>query len=178
MIPSVQECAANAIDSISLALSGEQILYSNSLGRITTDCLVLRNGDGRSTAIFSHRATSGIRTLKQSHLALLAIAFGFFFIAAAALWSKDGNGAGIPAVFLGLLFLLGYWGTQSACVVVSIGSERIQSIHGSVAEAVGLITRLELMDTAVDARAASACRRPGQIMSLATKHGTDPAVLV
>jgi hypothetical protein len=64
---------------------------------------------------------------------------GLFIVAAAATYSKDGGGAGLPMGLLGVAFAAGYRGSRKASVLFLIDNEILETPTGSRAQAEELV---------------------------------------
>jgi hypothetical protein len=135
-------CQQNTATMIAEALSEEQIRFSNAVATLLTGCVVIRNRDGHSHTVVSVPQISKVRVSKSSRLALLTIAGASFIVAAAALCSKDGAGAEIPAALLGLFFLFAYLGSRRASITIFLGADAIRSVDGKVPEATAVAAAL------------------------------------
>jgi hypothetical protein len=116
---------------------------SNPLATITQDCIVIRDSTKHSHTIIGVSCLSGIKRISITHPCLLVFASALFVIAAAALYSKEGDGAGTPACLLGLAFALGYWLSRKAAVAFLTGSAATETSTGSPSEAAALISTVE-----------------------------------
>jgi len=124
------------------ALSGEEILESNSLATVTENCVVIRGVDGRSQMLISLSSLSSVKILKVAHARLLVISSGLFILSAAAFCSKEGDGAGIPIALVGIVFVIAYLMTRKAYLAFTIGRDQTYSRPGTLAEASMLATAL------------------------------------
>jgi len=123
------------------ALTGEQIVASNSLATLTENCVVIRASSGRSQTIISLSRLSEVKSVNVNHRHLLVIAVGFGVLAGAAFSSKHGDGAGTPLAIAALAFLIAYFVTRRAYLIFVVGSEETESRNGTLAEA-GVLTKL------------------------------------
>ena len=126
-------------DTIMAALSGEEILLSNSLAKVATSCVVIRSPNANAHAIVSLSRISSVQRVKTSIPGFLVIAAGLFLIAAAAHFSKDGGSSDLPIALLGLAFVVAYLGSRRASVAFTLGSEKLQTVTGSLAEAAAVV---------------------------------------
>lgn len=117
------------------ALAGEDIVASNSLGTIMRNCVVLKGAGIQTETVISLGVISSVKSIRTTYPGLLVIAASAFLIAAAAASSKQGGGAAGPIAILAALFVLAYWLTRRASVVIMVGAERTESVQGSPREA-------------------------------------------
>ncbi|MBV9611876.1 MAG: hypothetical protein JO091_05360 [Acidobacteriaceae bacterium] len=118
------------------ALSDESIFYSNSLGAVLSNWIIIPGSDGHSQTILAIRRISEVKVVRFSHPGLLVIAGGLFLVAAAALRSKDGEGAEIPSALLAALFVLGYVGSRRASVSFALGADSVETMRSALSDAV------------------------------------------
>ena len=133
----------NRPDKILAAVSGEQIVLSNSLATVATRCVVIRDANGKSQSILSLAGISAMRTEKISYPGLLVVACGVSLIAAAAHISKDGGRADLPLVIVAALFGVFYLATRKAAVIFISGIEKKPTVFGTPREAAALIRAVE-----------------------------------
>ena len=133
--------------TILAALSGEQVLLSNSLATVATTCVVIRDPDGRSNTIISLHRIAATRTIKTSVPGFLVVASGLFLVAAAAHYSKDGGSADIPIALLGLAFVVAYLVSRRASIALEVGRETIETASGSLGEAAALVRAIKAART-------------------------------
>jgi hypothetical protein len=124
------------------ALSGEALLYSNSLATVTRNSVVLRDTEARSQIILSISRITQVKKVTTTYPFLLVIATASLVIAAAAASSRDGGGASIPFAVLGFLLLAGYFVTRRGSVSFVAGSEIFETVAGTPAEAAALIAAI------------------------------------
>ena len=129
----------NRPDKILAAVSGEQIVLSNSLATVATRCVVIRDGNGKSQTILSLAGITAMRTERVSYPGLLVVACGVLLIAAAAHASKDGGSADLPLVIVALLFVVFYLATRKAAVIFLSGLEKKPTVFGTPREAASLV---------------------------------------
>lgn len=144
------------------ALSGEAIIYSNSLATITRNCILLRYREARTEVVLPLSELRQVRKVTITYPFLLVIATASFVIAAAALSSRDGGGAGIPFGVLGVALLAGYVLSRRATVLFIAGSELFETVEGSLTEAAELV--------AVIASTQKAAVREAGIISLSDRE--------
>jgi hypothetical protein len=142
-------------DPIVAALSGEDVVHSNSLATVTTSCVVIRTANARSRVIISATCISSVRRIIYAYPAFVPIAAGCFIVAAAAHSSKEGTAADLPLAILALLFLLTFFTTRRASVLFQLETDQIESAQGSVAEASAIIQAV----LSIQARAADPVSR-------------------
>jgi hypothetical protein len=124
------------------AMPDEPVLQSNALATVTSSCVVIRTAQGGSQSIISLSRLTGVRRLKTTYPGLLVIAAALFLIAAAAFASKEGEGAQIPAVVLGLIFLIFYFGSRKASVICVLVDDTVESAPGTLREAAAVMKAL------------------------------------
>jgi hypothetical protein len=78
------------------ALSGEEVVLSSPFGMVTTNFVIVKDIDAGSQIILSLNRLTDIQTIRTSYPGLLVISVALLILAAAATWSKEGGGAGIP----------------------------------------------------------------------------------
>jgi hypothetical protein len=138
------------LNTIMAGLPDEQIIESNPLATVTTNCLVIRNSDGKSQTIILLSRLSSIRKATTTYPGFVVIAAGLSLISAAAMCSKQGHGAAIPIGALALLFLLGYAAHRRASLAFIAGSGAAVTPDGNVAEADALIHAVQSAQKAVE----------------------------
>ncbi len=124
------------------ALSGEVVLYSNSLATLTRNSVVLRDADARAQIILSLSRITQVKKITTTYPLLLVIATASLVIAAAAASSREGGGAGIPFALLGFLLLAGSLLSRRGSVLFVAGSEILETVPGTPAEAATLIAAI------------------------------------
>ena len=124
------------------ALTGEQIVQSNSLATLTENCVVVRASSGLSQSIFSLSRLSEVKSVKVTHSNLLVIAAGLGVLSAAAFSSKQGDGAGTPLAVAAVIFLIAYGVTRRAYLIFVVGHEETATQLGTLSEAAILIKRI------------------------------------
>lgn len=122
-------------DAAIAALSGEPVRMSSALGAVTPNFVVVRRSDTHSHIILSLARLTDLRVVNTSYPGLLVIAAAVLVLAAAAFFSKEGSGAGLPLLLIATAFLIGFVGTRRATVVLISDSERIETLSGTPAEA-------------------------------------------
>ena len=130
-------------DIILDSLFGEQILHAGALATVTENCVVLRDADGQSHTILAFDRLNGVRTVKTTYPALLVVAAGLLLMAAAAQFSKEGDGAAIPFAVLSLISLASYFLSRRASLAFGIGWETAETIRGTLTEAAALLTAVQ-----------------------------------
>jgi hypothetical protein len=124
------------------AMPDEPVLQSNALATVTSSCVVMRTAQGGSQSIISLSRLTDVRRIKTTYPGLLVIAAALFLIAAAAYASKQGEGAQIPAVVLGLIFLIFYFGSRRAAIVCFLENAIVESAPGTLREASAVMKAL------------------------------------
>jgi hypothetical protein len=141
-----QHMASRALD----ALTGEEILESNSLGTVTSQWVVVRPPESRSEMIISLSHISNVRTVRTTYPGLLVVAGAALLIAAAAAASKQGSGAALPIALFGVLFLIAYWVSRKASVVFIVGTETTHTPAAGLREAAKFVAAVEKALARVD----------------------------
>jgi hypothetical protein len=134
-----QHMASRALD----ALTGEEILESNSLGTVTSQWVVVRPPESRSEIMISLSHISSVRTVRTTYPGLLVVAGAALLIAAAAAASKQGSGAPLPIALFGVLFLIAYWLSRKASVVFIVGSETTHTPAAGLRETAKFVAAVE-----------------------------------
>lgn len=134
------------------ALSGEVVFYSNSLATVTSHSVVLRDAEARSQIVLSLSRITHVRKITTTYPLLLVIATASLVLAAAAASSREGGGAVIPFAFLGILFFAGYFLSRRGSVLFVAGSEILETVAGTPAEAAALIDAITAVQTAAAGR--------------------------
>lgn len=80
-----------------------------------------------------------MRRVKMSYPGLLVIAIALFLIAAAAYYSKQGDGATIPIAVIGVIFVVFYFNSRRASVAFLLEKEVLETVPGSLREASAVI---------------------------------------
>ena len=131
------------LETIIAAAPGEEVVESNALATVTTNCLVIRNPDGKSQTIILLSRLSQIRKATTIYPGLLVVAVGLGIISAACMCSKQGHGAAVPTAGLALLFFLGYLAHRRASIAFSTGSGAAITPDGAVSEADAVIKAVQ-----------------------------------
>jgi hypothetical protein len=134
-----QHMASRALD----ALTGEEILESNSLGTVTSQWVVVRPPESRSESILSLSHISNVRSVRITYPGLLVVASAALLIAIAAAASKQGDGAALPVALFGLLFLIAYWVSRKASVTFTVGTETFHTPAAGLREAARFVSAVE-----------------------------------
>ena len=134
-----QPMASRALD----ALTGEEIVESNSLGTVTSQWVVVRPPESHAESILSLSHIGNVRIARTTYPGLLVVASAIFLIAAAAAFSKQGNGAALPIALFGLIFLVAYWASRKASVTFTVGSETFQTPTAGLREAAAFAKAVE-----------------------------------
>lgn len=125
-------------------LVGQQVRYSNSLATVTEHWVVIRDSGHQSHTIVPLASVSGVTVVKVANRRLVVFASGSLIVAAAAQYSKEGGGAGIPCALIGVGFLIAYLASRRAFVALDVDSEPANTAFGTVAEAAKLATAIRL----------------------------------
>jgi hypothetical protein len=141
-----QHMASRALD----ALTGEEILESNSLGTVTSQWVVVRPPESRSEIIISLSHISNVRTVRTTYPGLLVVAGAALLIAVAAAASKQGSGAALPIALFGALFLIAYWVSRKASVVFIVGTDTTHTPAAGLREAARFVAAVEKALARVD----------------------------
>lgn len=113
------------------ALSDDEIVYANPLATVTRNWIVIPQSSGHSHTLLALARVTEVRAVKISYPGLLVVASGLFVLAAAALSSKQGGGAGIPIALVGAVSAIAYKLTHRAWVAFIIGSSVAETGPGS-----------------------------------------------
>ncbi len=125
------------------ALSGEEVVLSSPFGMVTTNFVIVKDTSAGSQIILSLNRLTDIQTIRTSYPGLLVISVALFILAAAATWSKEGSGAGIPLALLAFGFLIGFLGSRRAVLVFYTGSEITVTVSGSLRGAAAFVRAVE-----------------------------------
>lgn len=117
------------------ALSGEEVVLSGPLGIVTTNFVIVKSTQSHSQIILVLNRVTEIKTIRMSYPGLLVISTGLFIVAAAAMSSKEGNGAGLPIALLAFGFLFGYVGSRRGLVAFLCGPEITETVSGTLRQA-------------------------------------------
>ncbi len=120
-------------DTILNALPEDQVLESNALATVTTNCLIVKSSDDHAQTIIPIVHLSSIRTAKTSYPGLLVVSAACLLISAAAYCSKQEGGAAVPSAVLGVLFLLAHLAYRR--VAVSFITKSDETLTGTAAPA-------------------------------------------
>lgn len=131
-------------DAMIDAVSDEEILYSNSLGAVTRNWIIIPDSSGRSRTMIPISLLSQFTANKVSYPGLLVVAAGLLVLAAASFSSKEGSGAGIPIALVAIVSLIAYRISRKASVAFTTGSAVTNTIAGSHNDADGLALAVEL----------------------------------
>jgi hypothetical protein len=137
---SFEDAMTEAIRSV---LPEDRVVGSTPLATVTNTCLIVRNEDKKSKTIIPLARLSKIRTKKTSYPGLLVIALALFLLAAAALSSKQEDGAAIPLAVVGVLFLIGYLANRRISVEFVAGSGKTSTPDGNSADVEALLRALQ-----------------------------------
>jgi hypothetical protein len=119
-----------------------QATHSSSLATIADNWIVIRDSGSRFH-IIPLSNLSGLRRIKTTCPALMVIASAFLLIAAAANYSKQGEGAAFPIALLGAIFVIGYFLSRRASVAFITDSYRAETCSGSLSEAAAVIGQVQ-----------------------------------
>jgi MYXO-CTERM domain-containing protein len=122
-------------DFLASALSQQQILVTNSLATVASECVVFRASTGTSRSILSLSQIEDVSVVRLSHPGFLVLALAAFLIAAAAHFSKDGDSADWPIALVGLLLLVAYAGSRRGAVCFTSRDGVVQTAFGTPSEA-------------------------------------------
>lgn len=128
---------ANAI--ISSLCSGEVLLRSTSLAIVTREFVIVKGPNENSHTIIGLSRLTGLKRITTTYPALLVISAGMCVIGAAAFCSKQGAGAGAPALLLSAVFATGYYLSRRAAVAFIVGAGTTETAPGSPGEVAALI---------------------------------------
>ena len=125
------------------ALSGEQVLHSNSLATVTDNWIVTRDCLTNSQSLISIKSLSRIKTSKTINVPYLASSAGTFLIAAAAQFSKEECGAALPIALAGLALFGGALVARQTSIVFIVDSEAVRTGFGTMREAATLVAAVK-----------------------------------
>jgi hypothetical protein len=129
--------------TVRAAISDEQVLQPNSLASVSSNYIVIRNRDRRSTTIIPLARVAEIRGTYNRYPVLLVISVGVLLMAAAAVSSKEGGRAPMPLALVGLCLLWLYFDSRKAVITLVLDSGSTETITGRPHEAQALITLIE-----------------------------------
>jgi hypothetical protein len=125
------------------ALSGEQVLHSNSLATVTDNWIVTRDCLTNSQSLISIKSLSWIKTAKTINLPYLASSAGTLLIAAAAQFSKEECGAALPIALAGLALFGGALVARQTSIVFMVDSEVVRTGFGTMREAATVVAAVK-----------------------------------
>lgn len=131
--------ASRALD----ALTGEDILESNSLGTVTNQWVVVRLPESHSESVLSLSHITSVRSVRTTYPGLLVVASAALLIAGAAAASKQGAGPAIPIALFGVLFVIAYWVSRKASVTFRVGGETFHTPSAGLKEAATFVAAVE-----------------------------------
>ena len=126
-----------------IAELSEKPVLDGPLATVTSECVIIRDAMLHSHTIIALSELSSMKRIRTTYPALLVIASGFFLISAAAFYSKEGSGAGIPIALLGGAFALGYLLSRRASILFAVGASTTETVNGSLSEAAALIAAVQ-----------------------------------
>jgi hypothetical protein len=129
--------------TVAAAISDEEVLRPNRLAWVTQHFLILRNAERQNHTIIPLVRLAEINVIKTPYPGLLAIAAGVFIIAAAALASKQGNGAALPCALLGAFLIAAYFGSRRANITFKLDTGATETAIGTLSDAAALIQLVE-----------------------------------
>jgi len=132
-------------DAILNILAGETVVHANPLAIVTRKYLVVRDEVRGAQEIIGFQSIRAMRKVNSTNPALLAISAGLFTIAAAAYSSHEAYEVSGAVGLIGLFFVLGYFSTRRATVLLLLEDQRIESRKGSYREAISIIRAVERM---------------------------------
>ena len=118
-------------------------VIENPLATVTPQYVVIRDPIRQSHTIIALSQLSGLKRIRTTYPVLLVFSSGFFLISAAAFFSKEGSGAGIPLALLGGAFSLGYLLSRRASVSFAVDDSITETSNGSLSEAAALIAAVQ-----------------------------------
>jgi hypothetical protein len=130
--------------TVAAAISDEEVLKPNRLAWVTPHFLILRNVERQNHTIIPLVRLAGINVVKTPYSGLLAVAAGVFIIAAAALASKQGDGAALPFALLGAFLIVIYFGSRRANITFTLDTGATETTVGTLGEAAALIQLIEV----------------------------------
>ncbi|MBV8550094.1 MAG: hypothetical protein JOY54_02260 [Acidobacteriaceae bacterium] len=141
-------------NDILTCLSDEDVVEANALATVTRRCIVLRNPARHSQTVIFLCRLSAVKSVRSSYPGFLVIAVGLFLIAAAAIASKNGHEAFLPVALLALGFVIAFLGTRRGSVCFVVGSERMETISGSLKDAATIAAAVDSVWRREEAEAA------------------------
>ena len=134
-------------DELLDSLSGEDTLQSNTLATVTSEWVLVKNPDSRKRTVLSVDAIEQVRKVRTTYPGLLVIACALLVIAAAANYSKDGNGASVPVAIVAGVFVVVYVASRRGAVCFKVGREEFCTGNGTLGEAKQIITAVAKAQT-------------------------------
>jgi hypothetical protein len=122
-------------DQLLDSLSGEDVLQSNSIATVTAAWVLVKNPDRHKRVVLSLHSIHSVRRVRTTYPGLLVIASAVSLIAAAAAYSKEGNGAGIPLGIVAAIFGLVYVASRRGSVCFEVEGEEFCTVNGTLTEA-------------------------------------------
>ncbi|HZS54171.1 MAG TPA: hypothetical protein VFA65_07190 [Bryobacteraceae bacterium] len=129
--------------TVAAAISDEKVLGLIRQAWVTRNFLILRNVASQKHTIIPLTRLASIDVKKTPYSGLLAVAAGIFVVGAAALASRDGDGAALPCLLLGAFLVAIYLGSRRADITFRLDSGAIERAIGTVAEASELVQLIE-----------------------------------
>jgi hypothetical protein len=150
---------------IMAALSGEEIVHTNALATVTANFVIVPNGARRTQNVIALSSIERLQKVKTTYPGLLVIASAIFLVAAAAYFSKEGSGAHVPALLLGVGFVVAYLVSQRASISFVVGADIISSPSGTLREATALVKAVEKLRSPQGRVRASQTAMSGEVES-------------
>lgn len=129
-------------DGILDVLTGESVIYSNTVATVLTGCIVVREKERGATVVISLAHITGLKKVKTTYPQLLVLSAGMLTLAAASYASKQGLETVVPMSVLAMMLASGYWGTRRAALLVLSGTDGIETLKGSFREVDSVIRQL------------------------------------
>jgi hypothetical protein len=113
-----------------------------SLATVTRDCIFIHDAQRGTKTMVSLESITGMRRIWTTHPVLLVFAAALMLIAFAAMCSKEGGGAHVPAFVAAALVGIGYWISRRVAVGFLTETDSIETAAGSPAEAAVVIEKV------------------------------------
>lgn len=137
-------------DFLASALSRQQIVLTNPLATVASECVVIRTPSGTSRSIIALSHIRNMVVVRLSHPGFLVLAIAAFLIAAGAHFSKERDSADWPIAVVGVLLVVAYIGSRRAAVQFTSMDGDLQTVFGSPSEAAAVVAAVRAAMEKID----------------------------